>query len=179
MSWQLLVVWDVPFYSSIWHIFNTVLSKDHAVQRYLRNNPALRHCFPFVMYFWRDLNYEISHYTVSVSHFHVFDAKDWKEIVYVSDVLAVVQLLSHVQLCDPMNCSMQGFPVLHHLKLSPIESVMPSNHLILYRPASPLALSLSQHQGLFQRVSSSHHVAKVLSFKFSIILPMTVRVDFL
>ena len=51
MSWQLLVVWDVPFYSSIWHIFNTVLSKDHAVQRYLRNNPALRHCFPFVMYF--------------------------------------------------------------------------------------------------------------------------------
>ena len=26
----------------------------------------------------------------------------------------VVQLLSHVQLCDPMKCSMPGFPV-HHL----------------------------------------------------------------
>ena len=26
-----------------------------------------------------------------------------------------VQLLSHVRLCDPMDCSMPGFPVLHHL----------------------------------------------------------------
>ena len=34
-----------------------------------------------------------------------------------------------------------------------IESVMPSNHLILL-PPSPLALSLSQHQGIFQQVSS-------------------------
>ena len=28
---------------------------------------------------------------------------------------AVVQLLSHVLLCDPMNCSALGFPVLHYL----------------------------------------------------------------
>ena len=39
-------------------------------------------------------------------------------------------------LCDPMACSMPGFPVLHYLlsllKLMSIESVMPSNHLILY-----------------------------------------------
>ena len=27
----------------------------------------------------------------------------------------VVQLLSHVQLCDPMDCSMPGFPGLHYL----------------------------------------------------------------
>ena len=27
---------------------------------------------------------------------------------------AVVQSLSHVQLCDPMDCSTPGFPVLHH-----------------------------------------------------------------
>ena len=37
-------------------------------------------------------------------------------------------------LCDPMNCSMPGFPVLHYLpsllKLMSTESVMPSNHLI-------------------------------------------------
>ena len=26
-----------------------------------------------------------------------------------------VQALSPVQLCDPMDCSMPGFPVLHHL----------------------------------------------------------------
>ena len=34
-------------------------------------------------------------------------------------------------LCDPMDCSTPGFPVHHQLKLMSIESVMPSNHLIL------------------------------------------------
>ena len=41
-------------------------------------------------------------------------------------------------LCDPMNRSMPGFPVHHHSwslpKLMSIESVMPSNHLILCHP---------------------------------------------
>ena len=45
-----------------------------------------------------------------------------------------------------------------------IESVMPSNHLIM-SPPSPPAFSLSKHQGLFQWVSSSHQVAKVLEFQ--------------
>ena len=40
-------------------------------------------------------------------------------------------------LCNPKDCSMPGFPVLHHLpellKLMSIELVMPSNHLILCR----------------------------------------------
>ena len=49
------------------------------------------------------------------------------------------------------------------LKLMSIVSVIPFNHLIL---SSPPALSLSQHQGLFKWVSSSHHVAKVLEFQF-------------
>ena len=35
-------------------------------------------------------------------------------------------------------------------KLMSVELVMPSNHLILCRLLSPPALSLSQHQGLFQ-----------------------------
>ena len=44
-----------------------------------------------------------------------------------------------------------------------IESVMPSNHLIL---SSPFTLfSLSQHQSLVKWVSSSHQVAKVLEFQ--------------
>ena len=46
-----------------------------------------------------------------------------------------------------------------------IELVLPSNHLILCYPLSPLAFSLSQHQGLFQWVSSSHQVAKVLELQ--------------
>ena len=46
-----------------------------------------------------------------------------------------------------------------------IESVMPSNHLILLSSPSPPAFNLSQHQGLFKLVSSSHQVAKVLEFQ--------------
>ena len=49
-----------------------------------------------------------------------------------------VQLLSHVWLWDPMDCSTPGLPVHHQLPESTqtmsIESVMPSNHLILCRP---------------------------------------------
>ena len=45
---------------------------------------------------------------------------------------------SCLTLCEPMDCSMPGFPVCHHLpnlpKLMSIELVMPSNHLILCRP---------------------------------------------
>ena len=55
-----------------------------------------------------------------------------------------IQGLSVTQSCttlwDPMDCSTRGFPILHHspefLKLMSIESVMPSNHLILCRPFS-------------------------------------------
>ena len=45
---------------------------------------------------------------------------------------------SCLTLCDPVDCSTPGFPVLHQLpsllKLMPIELVMPSNHLILCHP---------------------------------------------
>ena len=41
-------------------------------------------------------------------------------------------------LCDPMDCSVPGFPVLHSLqelaKLMSTESMMPSDHLILCHP---------------------------------------------
>ena len=47
-------------------------------------------------------------------------------------------------------------------KLTFIESVMLSNHLILCCPLLLLPSVLSQHQGLFQRVSSLHQVTKVL-----------------
>ena len=40
-----------------------------------------------------------------------------------------------MSICNPINCSTPGFPVLHYLlellKFMSIESVMPSNHLIL------------------------------------------------
>ena len=56
--------------------------------------------------------------------------------------------------CDPMDCSILGFPALHHLpelaQTTSIELVMSSSHLILCHPPSPPAFNLSQHQGLFQ-----------------------------
>ena len=75
-------------------------------------------------------------------------------------------------LCDPMDCSRPGFPVHHHLPElaqthvhSVSDAIQPSHPLL---SPSPLALSLAQHQGLFQWVGSSHHVAKYWSFSFSI-----------
>ena len=58
------------------------------------------------------------------------------------------------------------------LKLMSIESLMPSNHLSypLSSP-SPPTFNLSQHQDLFQGVSSSHQVANVSEFRFSISPP--------
>ena len=41
---------------------------------------------------------------------------------------------SYPTLCDPMDCSTPGSPVLHHLKLMSIKSVMPSNHIVLCHP---------------------------------------------
>ena len=50
------------------------------------------------------------------------------------------------------------------LRLTCIESLMPSSHLILCRPLPP-APNPSQHQSLFQWVNSLHEVAKVLEFQ--------------
>ena len=72
-------------------------------------------------------------------------------------------------LCDPMDCSTPGFPVYHQLlELTQThvhcigDAIQPCHPLL---SPSPPAFNLSQHQGLFQWVSSSHQVAKVLEFQ--------------
>ena len=72
-------------------------------------------------------------------------------------------------LCDPMDCSTPGFPVHHQLsELAQThvyrvgDSIQPCHPL---SSLSPPAFNLSQHQGLFQGVGSSHQVAKVLEFQ--------------
>ena len=79
---------------------------------------------------------------------------------------SVTQLCS--TLCDPMDCSMPGFPVHHQL----LELAQTHVHWIgdIIQPSHPLstpspAFNLSQHQGLFQWVCSSDQVAKVLEFQ--------------
>ena len=61
-------------------------------------------------------------------------------------------------------------------RLISIDSMMPSNHLILSPPSA--VFSLAQHQGLFQWVGFSHQVAKVLELQHKSFQWM-FRVDFL
>ena len=69
--------------------------------------------------------------------------------------------------CDPMDCSTPGLPVHHQLlELAQThvhrvgDAIQPSHPLSC---PSPPAFNLSQHQVIFQRVSSSNQVAKVLA----------------
>ena len=96
-----------------------------------------------------------------------------KRLSSSSSRISSVQFSSVAQscptLCDPMNCSTPGLPVHHQLpeftqthvhRVS--DAIQPSHPL--WSP-SPPALNPSQHQSLFQRVNSSHEVAKVLEFQ--------------
>ena len=76
---------------------------------------------------------------------------------------------SCLTLCDPMDCSTPGIPVLHYLPelaknhIYWVRDVIQQSHL-LSSPSLP-AFNLAQHQGLFQWINSSHQVAKVLEFQ--------------
>ena len=83
-----------------------------------------------------------------------------------------VQSLSHVWLCDSMDCSTPGLPVHHQLpELTQThvyrvgDAIQPSHPL---SAPSPPTFNCSQHQGLFQWISSLHQVIKYWSFSFSI-----------
>ena len=84
--------------------------------------------------------------------------------------LSSVQSLSHVWLfATPTDCSTPGFPVHHQLPelaqthVHRVGDAIQPSHLL--KSPSPPAFILSQHQGLFKWVSSSHQVAKVLEFQ--------------
>ena len=94
-----------------------------------------------------------------------FAAPGWQEPLFLT-VSSVAQLC--LTLCDPMNNSTPVLPVHHQLPESTQtrvhwvgDAIQPSHPL---SSPSPPALNLSQHQGLFNWVSSSHQVAKVLEF---------------
>ena len=79
---------------------------------------------------------------------------------------------SCLSLCNPMDCSIPSLPV--HRQLPEFtqthvywvgDAIQPPHSL---SSPSPPALNLSQHQGLFQWVSSSHQWPKYWSFSFSI-----------
>ena len=82
-------------------------------------------------------------------------------------------------LCDPMNCSTPGLPVLHHLPKFAQDhvhcigdSTQPSHPLM---PSSPSALNHSQHQGLpMSRLFSSSDQNTEASASASV-LPMRIQ----
>ena len=93
----------------------------------------------------------------------LFQVAHWSD----TQLSSVAQLCP--TLCNPMDCSMPSFPVHHQL----LELVQTHVHWVgdAIQPSHPLSspspptFNLSQHQGLFQWVSSSHQVAKVLEFQ--------------
>ena len=94
--------------------------------------------------------------------------------------LSASQVLGHccvvvhlcLTLCNPMDCSTPGFPVLHYLlqfvQIMSIESVVPSNHLVLHHPFLLLpsifpCIRIFSNESLF-----SIKWTKYWSFSFSI-----------
>ena len=76
---------------------------------------------------------------------------------------------SCLTLCDPMDCSTPSLPAHYQLleftqtHVHQVGDAIQPSHLL--SSLSPPAFHLSQHQGLFKWVSSSHQVAKVLEFQ--------------
>ena len=89
---------------------------------------------------------------------------------------------SRPTLCDHLDCSTPGFPVLHYLP----DFVQIHVHWVgdAIRPShpvsslSPPAFTLCQHQGLFQWVISSHQATKELEIQLQS-FQWIFRVDFL
>ena len=117
-----------------------------------------------------------------------------RDITLVTKVCIVKAMVSPVQfssvaqscltLCNSMDCSTPGFPVHHQfLELAQTrvhwlrDAIQPSHPL---SSPSPPAFNLSQHQDLFQWVSSLHQVAKVLELQLQHqSFQWIFRVDFL
>ena len=86
---------------------------------------------------------------------------------------------SCLTLCYPTDYSTPGFPVFHQL----LEFTQTHVHCIgeAIQPCHPLsspsppAFNLSQHQGLFKWISSSHQVAKLLVSASATVLPVNIQ----
>ena len=128
----------------------------------------------------RDLNNGSNILKPNSSHLEIilpFKALWWENLplkrLHIRYHVAQITVISIAQLCptlcDPIDCRMPGFPVHYQLqKLAQThvhqvgDAIQPSHPL---SSPSPPTFNLAQHQGLFQWVSSSHQVAKILEFQ--------------
>ena len=108
--------------------------------------------------------------------FCVFIKYIWRSFLNVVNISVKIKITwfssvaeSCPTLCDPMNCSMSGFSVHHQLsEFAQTHVHRVSDAIQLSHPLSspsPCALNPSQHQGLFEWVSSLHQVAKLLELQ--------------
>ena len=122
------------------------------------------------MLLWTNVNFLCGWMQPRGSQFESFDTKPLNLVG--SSCCSVAQ--SCPTLCDPVDCSTPGFPVLYHL--------LALTQTLVYRvsdaiqPSHPLsspspAFNLSQRQGLFQGVSSSHQMASASELVF----PMNIQ----
>ena len=90
-------------------------------------------------------------------------------VVTISSIQFSSVAQSCLTFCDPMNRSMPGLPVYHHLlELTQTHVHRVSDAIQPSHPGSspsPPAPNPSQHQSLFQWVNSLHEVAKVLELR--------------
>ena len=115
-----------------------------------------------------------------------FCHSDWVTFIILSSRF-LIQFSSVTQscltLCNPMDYSTPGFPVHHQhpeLTQTHVHQVIDAIRLSHPPPSpSPLTFNLSQHQGLFKRVSALHQVAKVLRVSVSAsVLPVNIQDSF-
>ena len=129
---------------------------------------------------------------------HIFNCLrvSWRHDSSSPEILQyVVQLLSRVQPCDLINCSTPCFPGPHCLlefaKFMSIESVMPSNHLILCCPLlllpsifpsirvflneSVLRIRRPKYQSFSFSISPSNEYSGLISFRMDWLDPLAVQ----
>ena len=130
--------------------------------RYINWSPFYSKAFECTFFSSKHVTYSwIGHMLgqkISLSKFRKFSSVQFSSVAQLCPTL-----------CKPMNFSTPGLPVHHQLP----EPTQTHVHLVSdaiqpFHPVSstfPPALNLSQHQGLFKWVSSSHQAAKVLEYQ--------------
>ena len=107
----------------------------------------------------------------------LFCFKLFSKLKFIDRFSSVAQ--SCLTLGDPMDCNMPGFPIFYQfLELTQIHGHPVSDAI---QPSYPLsssscpAFNLSQHQGLFKWVISSHQVANIGLSASTSVLPMDIQ----
>ena len=125
----------------------------------------------WILYFLDELLYQSDLLTARTEMNFTMSRKKHSESYLTTGTMddGDVQSLSHNWICNPMDCSMPGFTVYHQLlEVAQTHVHWVSDAIQPFHPLSspsPPTFSLSQHQGLFQWVSTSHQVAKVLELQ--------------